>query len=124
LETTVRKIQDMFPQTVIIWSQILPRLVWRGDQKHEALETVRRRVNSKMGTMVKSLNGHCIRYPEILDGDKSLFLPDDVHLNKLGNKNLPHRIQQAIYYFVKDKGFVHPAVGEWGPWLLLPEYVF
>jgi hypothetical protein len=39
-------------------------------------------------------------------------------------KNSLHRIQQAIYYFVKNKGFVHPPVGEWGPWLLLPEYVF
>jgi lysophospholipase L1-like esterase len=85
LELTLRKIQYMFPATVIIWYQILPRLAWRGEQRHEALETVKRQVNSKMGTLVKSLklNGHYINYLEISDGDKSLFLPDGVHLNKM-----------------------------------------
>lgn len=117
IQTTLNIISKICPGVTIIWSQILPRLHWRNEINHVALEKVRLRVNSKIATFVISNGGRYIRYPEIIEKNRGLFCEDGVHLSQLGNDVFIYRIQQALQSFLTSDTCVSPPLGETGPWL-------
>ena len=113
---TIKRIIRMLPNTRVVWSQILPRLRWRNEQDHCALEKARLRVNSFVAKEVISLGGGYIRYPEISEANTGFFLPDQVHLSAPGNDLFLYRIQQALQSFLSSDSTMSPPVGEDGPW--------
>ena len=110
-------VKSLLPNTTIIWSQILPRLHWRNEFSHMALERARVRLNSLAATVALSSGGGYVRYPEIVEANHGLFC-DNVHLSHIGNDILLYRLHQAILAFFEMKcNFVAPPMGEFGPWL-------
>ena len=107
-----------FPQTRIVWSQILPRLRYRNEGNHLALEKVRKRINSYMAALVIRAGGFYIKYPEIDEKNAGFFKTDNVHLNQLGNQVFLYRIQQALQRFASSNFVVSPQMGKFGPWLI------
>lgn len=115
--TLVKDVSELLPNTTLVWSQILPRLVWRNEISHSSLEKSRIRLNSMIATMVLRMGGKYIRYPEIRYQDVGLF-SDDVHFSHIGNDIFLYRLQQALQNFMMtDTCLVSPPSGEFGPWL-------
>uniref|UniRef100_A0A8W8MMU3 SGNH hydrolase-type esterase domain-containing protein n=1 Tax=Magallana gigas TaxID=29159 RepID=A0A8W8MMU3_MAGGI len=124
LRATIKRILDKLvvplPNTILVWSQILPRLHWRGEIDHQALEKVRVRINSHIATYLTKIGGKYIRYPELDIEDPTLYKDDAVHLNLLGNDLFINRLQQGLQSFLEDKCLnVSPRLNEHGPWLIM-----
>lgn len=115
--STLKTMFELLPNTKIIWSQILPRLKWRYEKNHVAVDKIRKRVNSKIATFLLKNGGYYIRYPEITELNTGLFQPDNVHLSKLGNDIFLYRIQQALQRFLLYNVNLSPPLFESGPWL-------
>ena len=119
MERTIINISLKMPHTRMVWSQILPRYKWRSSLLQEQLDKIRVRLNSRLATLILSLGGASIKYPE-LDKENVQFLQDDrVHLTDLGNDIMLYRIQQAFQTFLTSNVSVSPPTGESGPWLYL-----
>ncbi|KAJ8317263.1 hypothetical protein KUTeg_005167 [Tegillarca granosa] len=88
----IKSIFRLFPNTKLFFSQILPRLKWRHENNHVAVEKIRKRINSKIATYVVSQGGLYIRYPELTEKYIGLFHDDQVHLSQLGNDIFLFRI--------------------------------
>lgn len=118
---TLHILKDLLPTTRFIWSSILPRLFWRGEKTHKAVDKIRIRTNSQIGAFVMRQGGGYIRYPEIVE-DNELFL-DGVHLNTLGNNLFCFRLQQALHTFLTSNQHLSPPPGENGPWQMINDTV-
>lgn len=65
MKLTLSQIADFLPNTLIVWSHILPRSNWRQSLSTIEGENSRRRINSAIATFVlKKLNGASIKYPD------------------------------------------------------------
>lgn len=118
INNTLVSLAKLLPDTVLVWSQILPRQHWRGGVDQEAMDMVRKRLNSFVATALIRTGGKYIRYPEIQIDCPHLFAPDGVHLSELGNQFFLYRLQQALQTFItKPTEKVSPKLGEFGPWL-------
>jgi hypothetical protein len=68
----------------IVWSQILPRLFYRGKRSHFKLNKERRRFNTTLQSFCKTIDGAYIRHQDIVE-TQPLFR-DMVHLSEFGNE--------------------------------------
>uniref|UniRef100_A0A8W8IPF9 SGNH hydrolase-type esterase domain-containing protein n=1 Tax=Magallana gigas TaxID=29159 RepID=A0A8W8IPF9_MAGGI len=106
LYTTV---SNLLPNTLIVWSHILPRSNWRQSLSTIEGENSRRRINSAIATFVlKKLNGASIKYPDIQITQKRLFRLDGVHLSDLGNNIYINSLKNAIVQFVTSSSRTYP----------------
>ncbi|CAJ0949278.1 unnamed protein product [Ranitomeya imitator] len=75
------KLPGFFPVMRLVWSELIPRLVWRGARELSAMERSRRTLNQRISHFIRFKNGVVVRHHR-LEGDNSGFLlPDGVHLN-------------------------------------------
>lgn len=104
----------LFHNSVIIWSQILPRLSWRGPIEHAAMERSRRRVNNGIASFILGIGGKYLRYPVITGNDCSFYLPDGVHLSDKGNMIFLNTIRDGLVQFITQQANVYPDSGASG----------
>ncbi|XP_052684344.1 uncharacterized protein LOC128164503 isoform X2 [Crassostrea angulata] len=109
MKLTLSQIADLLPNTLIVWSHILPRSNWRQSLSTIEGENSRRRINSAIATFVlKKLNGASIKYPDIQITQKRLFRLDGVHLSDLGNNIYINSLKNAIVQFVTSSSRTYP----------------
>ncbi|CAJ0958425.1 unnamed protein product [Ranitomeya imitator] len=78
------KLPGFFPVMRLVWSEMIPRLVWRGARELSAMERSRRTLNQRISHFIRFKNGVVVRHHR-LEGDNSGFLlPDGVHLTNAG----------------------------------------
>ena len=97
-----------FPNTLIIWSQILPRRKWRYSSNLDKMENTRLRINSTVAKYFLSKGGGYIHYPEIKANNTFLDEKDGVHLTSLGNEVFLNTIQGAIETFLTSDTRCYP----------------
>ena len=106
-------IAKVFNGTTIVWSQILPRLHWRGELDHNALEKVRKRVNNVIASYVLKSGGKYLRYPAITNSSIEMFC-DGVHLSHKGNQVFLTTIKDGLQSFFYSDANVFPDDGQSG----------
>lgn len=105
-------IKQRFPNSVLVWSQILPRKTWRYSQDVAAMNRSRVRVNRAAALKVLALGGCYIKYPDLLKDINEFLRPDGVHLTELGYKLFLNNIQGGLEYFALNMGRVYPNNAE------------
>ncbi|KAL7989412.1 hypothetical protein Chor_012078 [Crotalus horridus] len=65
-----------FPDTVIVWSSLLPRYSWRENQKPQCMELVQKDINKIMVNYCNKIGVHFLSHNLITSDKVNLFLPD------------------------------------------------
>lgn len=87
------------PHTIVVWSQILPRAVWRACPNNKSMDNCRKRLNSSIASKVIKAGGCYIRYPDIA-ANSQLVCRDGVHLTSLANQIFLNSVQGALETFI------------------------
>ncbi|XP_067320884.1 uncharacterized protein [Anolis sagrei] len=104
----MRKILDRWPQTHLVWSEVIPRLNWPGGGDARKIDGARKRVNRAMRKVLGDGLGTYIQHPDIVHTRPELYRHDGVHLSDQGNAlflaNLQLGIRQVLGDLVGDRG--------------------
>ena len=106
IKKDINYINSVFPKTMIVWSDILPRLSWRGLDSsvtaYRKIDEKRKRVNRAGRQIIRNLNmGRSIIH-EIETKTNGLFLADGVHLSPIGNDIFLNTISEGILSFYRN----------------------
>ncbi|KAM3926882.1 uncharacterized protein RB166_009719 [Leptodactylus fuscus] len=101
MRSDFERLPGFFSESVLVWSEIIPRVHWHGSRDAESAERCRRSVNSRMARFVRSRGGVVVRHRQ-LEGDNSRLLREDgVHPNDIGLdiflSGLQDGIEQALF---------------------------
>jgi hypothetical protein len=77
-------VSKMLPNSLLIYSQILPRKKWRYNSNLRAIERARKRINRGIRTYYYQSNAKVITHADLQDGHTALYADDGVHLSFLG----------------------------------------
>ncbi|XP_029449774.1 uncharacterized protein LOC115087134 [Rhinatrema bivittatum] len=77
-------IKAIWPAVVLVWSHIIPRLVWRDARSHKSIEKSRRKLNKEVGTWLRAIKGYVIKHDDISLSCSGMYRPDGVHLSDVG----------------------------------------
>lgn len=106
ISNTFKMFFELFPGVRIIWSEILPRLVWRYSDDAVAMERSRKRINSYAGKLAISTGGSYLRHPVLSKVNRSYFKSDGVHLSVCGNEFFLAQIRKGILGSLKSKQYI------------------
>ena len=91
-----------YPNAIVVWSDILPRVFYIGARSQPALERKRRTINR----WVKSQSCHskvfCLHHPQFVWSDVGLFRYDGVHLSPYGNHLFVDNIRRFMASHIKS----------------------
>ncbi|KAM9847970.1 uncharacterized protein ACBR49_009236 [Aulostomus maculatus] len=77
--------RSIFPQCVLVWSNILPRRVWRHSADSHEVDLVRTTVNRRIHNVIVELGGTSLAHDNIRCGTNTgLYRADGVHLSPKG----------------------------------------
>ncbi|XP_066475283.1 uncharacterized protein [Tiliqua scincoides] len=97
-------ISQCFRGMVILWSDLLPRRVWRYASNVKKIELARKKVNSYVRRAVLRHGGGVISHPGISYDVPQLFRSDGVHLSVFGNDVFLRDLQQGLRKFLSVWG--------------------
>ncbi|XP_031760268.1 uncharacterized protein LOC101734168 isoform X2 [Xenopus tropicalis] len=96
IKSDLERCASLFTKVVIVWSEIVPRLVWRGARKFAAIDQARKLLNARISRFVRSKGWVAWRHCH-LEGDTYRFLTQDgVHLNDIGHDIFLSGLQDGI----------------------------
>lgn len=108
MKFTISQIATLLPNTLIVWSEWLPRLTWRHMLSNVAAEKDRLKLNSCVRTfLINQKRGACIKHPDI-KVNQTKFFTDGVHLSEIGNALFLNNLQGGLYTFLKGKSVMFP----------------
>ena len=99
LERFLSWLSKTMPDSMLMWSQILPRLNWRYSNNLAVMDKCRRRLNSSNGAHINRNRGCYICYPDF-KATKQFISTDGVHLAKPGNAIFLNTIQGGLETFI------------------------
>ncbi|XP_054455849.1 uncharacterized protein si:dkeyp-121d4.3 isoform X2 [Anoplopoma fimbria] len=77
--------RSIFPQCILVWSNILPRRVWRHSTDNHEVDLVRTTVNRRIQNIISELGGTSLTHDNIRCGTNTgLYRADGVHLSPKG----------------------------------------
>ncbi|OCT60818.1 hypothetical protein XELAEV_18046840mg [Xenopus laevis] len=96
IKRDLAQIKCIFPNTVIIWSEVMPGLVWLQDAGFHPLERCRKKLNFAIAKFSKTVNILVYRHCELEQGYEGLYRSDRVLLSDIGFDILNMGFQNAI----------------------------
>ena len=96
IKSGIIEISSLLPETKIVWSQILPRQIWRYSDNAKSMNLTAARINNFAASFCCKLGGAYIKYPEISWDERGMFNSDGVHLSPIGNDIFLHHIQSSL----------------------------
>ena len=104
IDILVKHLRDNF-RARIIWSEILPRNVWRYSDNRRAMESARLRLNNYAANRFIANEGFYVKHPDLQEVAGGCYVEDGVHLTLLGNCILLNQWASAVDEF-RAKGSV------------------
>ncbi|XP_008105807.1 tumor susceptibility gene 101 protein isoform X1 [Anolis carolinensis] len=77
-------LKQIFKNSILVWSNIVPRKVWNQEIHHEVMEKSRRQVNQAIGHFIERIGGIVIRHDTLVPGSPGLFHLNGVLLSESG----------------------------------------
>ncbi|CAI5763300.1 susceptibility gene 101 isoform X1 [Podarcis lilfordi] len=77
-------IKITFKNSILVWSNIVPRKAWSQDMSHEFMEKSRKRVNREIGSFMERIGGIIIKHDSLVPESPGLFHLDGVLLSASG----------------------------------------
>ena len=96
MKETFRFLRRSSPNSVLIFSEIIPRLRWSESMVFKPLEKVRKRINRAMEKFLAPELGFSFRHLELEGGVQGLYRSDGVHLAEIGLDIFNMRLQTCI----------------------------
>ena len=96
IQKNVKAYSNLFPETCIIWSDILPRAVYRGARSNAKVD------KASVGCMPQ-INGEVIHHKNFQWDAHHLYRRDGVHLNDMGNDVMLGNIRQAMVRIISSQ---------------------
>lgn len=91
---------DRFPSffwdVVLVWSEIVPRGIWKGARNPASIERARRLLNMRVSRHMRLSGGVVIRHRQLEGDNRELMSDDGIHLNDIGLDILLSGFQDAI----------------------------
>lgn len=84
MQADVNRFFCFVPELVLVWSEIVPRLVWRGARDVQAVDGARRNVNARIARFVRNRGGIVVRHRQLEGDNANLMRTDGEHLNEIG----------------------------------------
>jgi lysophospholipase L1-like esterase len=106
IKDTIRWIMKVLPGTVLVWSQILPRLTWRFSSDNAAMNRCKYRINNSISAFILKQGGCYIRHPDIVPSSR-LLRDDGVHLTDLGSEIFLNNLQGGLEWFIYNHSRLH-----------------
>ncbi|KAM4021087.1 uncharacterized protein ACNLHF_001246 [Anomaloglossus baeobatrachus] len=101
MRADIDKFSAFFSQVLIVWSEIVPRVVWRGARDWAGMERTRRTINHCISRFVHFKGGVIVRHRQLEGTNARLMRPDGVHLNDIGLdiflSGLQDGIEEALF---------------------------
>jgi hypothetical protein len=101
IESNLKSVRILLPQTRIIWSDILPRQAYKGETKTGAGKRCTKDLNKKAHEVCDELgNCHYIKSAHVFNPDDDiLFYKDKTHLSDFGNVVFRTHLANALGFF-------------------------
>ncbi|XP_041439951.1 uncharacterized protein LOC121400603 [Xenopus laevis] len=96
LRSDIARFKAFFSEMILVWSEIVPRLSWRGARDPDAIERARRLLNARISRFVRDRGGVVVRHRQLEGIDQGLMLRDGVHLNDIGMDIFLSGLQDGI----------------------------
>lgn len=100
IKTEFSSVKLLFPQSILAFSEIIPRLIWSPFSNLFYVDKIRRRLNRTVHNFIVSLGGLSFRHTELEGFLPGLFRNDLVHLSEVGidifNMGLQSLIEKAL----------------------------
>ena len=84
IRDTIQILRESYPQLVIVFSEIVPRLRWLDAGVCRPFEKVRKRVNKAVEKFMVNVTGFSYRHIDLEGGLPGLYRSDGVHLSEVG----------------------------------------
>ena len=81
---------------------------WKHQYKDKEIEAGKSGIRSAAWTEVIRLGGCCIKYPDIVIGESTLFLSDGVHLTPIGTSIFLSTLNGSLRNFITTIDAVYP----------------
>lgn len=96
IRADLQRVINRWPEVRVVWSDIVPRQVWRGARDVRVIDKARRKVNIRVSRWLLARGGVAVRHPLLVLGSSQFFSTDGVHLSRQGTEVLLERIFAAI----------------------------
>ena len=79
------EVRSRFPSSVLVWSDILPRVFYFGARSQKAVERQRKAINRWARVYSQRVGCQVLHHPQFVWSDLALYRHDGVHLSATGN---------------------------------------
>lgn len=84
MKVNIERYSGLFPELDLVWSVIIPWVVWQWARDTGVVEQVRRLVNAHMFHFMRNWEGVVVRHRQLEEDSSHHMRSDMVHLNKIG----------------------------------------
>lgn len=77
-------IGSVWPEVRLVWSDIVPRVRWRGARDLKAIDKARKKVNWAVSRFMETEGGFAVRHPRLVAQAPQMYSLDGVHLSSRG----------------------------------------
>ncbi|KAM5140492.1 uncharacterized protein ACMZJ9_014352 [Mantella aurantiaca] len=96
LKSDLLNFKKNFPNTVVVYSEIIPRPAWLNTPLAKQYEKIRKRINRAMEKFLPEIGGFSLRHINLEGGEDGLYRQDGVHLSDIGLDILNKDFQECI----------------------------